>query len=526
MKNSFWLKYGLVIFLALTILSIYGCSLGEFIKDMFVEEYNSTIGCMLHPDDLPCDHWCNPHPCPGESNPPPFDDDDPTSPEPEVDACTGSLFSRVWVSISYMQPGYLWVALEKNEIVVAYSNGIGIAAGPYPALALDIPIDGLQLDTNMYNVSIYLSAESTGVGHPETSIIRKTGDKLRRFSQSIIQKVSQRPLYDHKRNALYAMDYCIYEGDTLNLAVIRPYVNQLDVEIVTGYMPWPESGILWSVGGSVFNAGSISNTGQFIAFGEAPSLGDCFVVAQDINSNFADTVGIQIMPRSPLYCTPDTSYAALEIPLNDAAGIEATINTKYGRLCGDAAQADAHSSSVIYCMVGKNIAGSLYWSQFGFGVERYSDSVWVDTFFFTETMGNYLDVFYSSDQGLNYPLPDINYKYTIRWYPPGVFQSIYEGDSMITITSDTHQIWQTPGTYVMWAGEIYNLEDDMPGTLSSKCTFANPQYIIDTGYLTPAVWTPGKDTLITDDPNEWGASMDTINSVIHKLYIWDKHPIP
>jgi len=95
---------------------------------------------------------------------------------------------------------------------------------------------------------------------------------------------------------------------------------------------------------------------------------------------------------------------------------------------------------------------------------------------------------------------------------------------------DDGTVWQTYadafwtgtlGTSIQWTGEIYNMEDDMPGTAGDKCSFTGCQYRIDGGAAYVDAGLVAGD-VNSDDVNEWGA--EWVSSTA--LNIWDKRPHP
>jgi len=74
------------------------------------------------------------------------------------------------------------------------------------------------------------------------------------------------------------------------------------------------------------------------------------------------------------------------------------------------------------------------------------------------------------------------------------------------------------GNVVEYMGEVWNLEDDMPGTNSSRCVFSALKYYVSN-------WTNTNLTdsdMMSDNISEWG--YNRINGT--NFEIWDKDPLP
>jgi len=71
-----------------------------------------------------------------------------------------------------------------------------------------------------------------------------------------------------------------------------------------------------------------------------------------------------------------------------------------------------------------------------------------------------------------------------------------------------------------WSGEIFNLQDDMPGTATNKCTFTSCQFRQSGGNYVDAGLTAA--SLFSNNFHAWGAELVSATA----FNIWDKHPRP
>lgn len=85
--------------------------------------------------------------------------------------------------------------------------------------------------------------------------------------------------------------------------------------------------------------------------------------------------------------------------------------------------------------------------------------------------------------------------------------------------SHTDSYWKHPGDAVVYQGEIYHIENDMPGTSSNECNFTNCRYKKDGGSYQSAGLAAAN--VLSSDPNEWAAEYVDPNS----FNIWDKYPL-
>lgn len=84
----------------------------------------------------------------------------------------------------------------------------------------------------------------------------------------------------------------------------------------------------------------------------------------------------------------------------------------------------------------------------------------------------------------------------------------------------THAGWQgVTGTHYQWVAEIFNKEDEMVGTVQSKCEFIQCEFILNWGGFQPA--NIQEPDLHTDDAGEWGIEQG-FNAT--QFRVWDKIP--
>ena len=72
---------------------------------------------------------------------------------------------------------------------------------------------------------------------------------------------------------------------------------------------------------------------------------------------------------------------------------------------------------------------------------------------------------------------------------------------------------------MQWTGEIFNKQDDMPGTAADKCSVAECQYRQTKKDYTDADLVAGD--VKSDDAAEWGSEWVSKTA----FNIWDKKPI-
>jgi hypothetical protein len=99
----------------------------------------------------------------------------------------------------------------------------------------------------------------------------------------------------------------------------------------------------------------------------------------------------------------------------------------------------------------------------------------------------------------------------------GAISFYFNGTLWRTLYSDD---WHHTGTRVGWGGEIFNFEDDMPGTYSNPCIISNCHY--NNPDLHNPKFKTGSCSIILTNQTEWGLYI--IND--STFHIWDNNPLP
>ena len=106
-------------------------------------------------------------------------------------------------------------------------------------------------------------------------------------------------------------------------------------------------------------------------------------------------------------------------------------------------------------------------------------------------------------------------RYTVNQETSGIWYYFYSG-SLLVECSDTFWIKNKgTGTAAQYCGEIFNEEDDMPGTAAQPCTFRSLGYKINYGTLTSVTL----QYLTSTDSTKWGFSQTSSG-----FDMWDKCP--
>lgn len=178
----------------------------------------------------------------------------------------------------------------------------------------------------------------------------------------------------------------------------------------------------------------------------------------------------------PCVCTPGRKYANAKFSQTKLIGVRAKIKTRYGKVCCEP-NGDSNAYHVVYVNISGKVSGNLAWAQVGYGRERNAGSKSISTYRYAEMKGKHYVVNYDTGHA---PSEGSRHKYqcdldktTGKW----TFQ--YDGAKWETFSDDG---WKNNlGDFIQWTGEIYNKEDDMPGTATNKCEFTQCQYQKDGG---------------------------------------------
>lgn len=220
-------------------------------------------------------------------------------------------------------------------------------------------------------------------------------------------------------------------------------------------------------------------------------------------------------------CTPKSGggrYYAYAGPKNVAKliGVKAKIKTRYGKVCCEDEGCSTDSAyHVVYANISNN-AGDLRWAQTGWGRERSPGSASIKKYRYAEMKGDAYKVNYDT---ANAPAEGSTHEYKCELdSSTGKWTFSYDGTAWENYTDN---FWKGKmGTDVQWTGEIFNKEDDMPGTSGDKCNFTECQYCVDGKAFQDAKLVAAD--INSDDSSEWGAEHVSGTA----FNIWDKKPLP
>ena len=196
-------------------------------------------------------------------------------------------------------------------------------------------------------------------------------------------------------------------------------------------------------------------------------------------------------------------------------GVSAKIKTRYGKVCcedeGCSTQTGYH---VVYVNI-SNSAGALKWAQCGWGRERNAGSTAIKSYRYAEMNGDNYKVNYDTSHA---PAEGSSHDYECNLdKATGKWTFLYDGTAWENFSDD---FWKgKTGTDVQWTGEIFNKEDDMPGTSGSKCSFTKCKYHVEGAAYRDAGLVAGD--VRSDDSGEWGAEHVSGTA----FNIWDKSPL-
>lgn len=231
-----------------------------------------------------------------------------------------------------------------------------------------------------------------------------------------------------------------------------------------------------------------------------------------------DTVNVKVCT-----CTPKSGggrwYANAKKSVDKAIGVSAKIKTRYGKICcedeGCSTETGYH---VVYVNV-SNSSGTVKWAQTGYGRERSAGSTAIKKYRYAEMNGDNYKVNYDTS---NAPAEGSVHTYECNLNKDtGKWTFLYDGSAWENY-SDNYWKDKT-GTDVQWTGEIFNKEDDMPGTAGDKCTFTECKYHRE-GHAYEGAGLVAGDVGIpspSHDSNEWGEEWVSGTA----FNIWDKKPL-
>lgn len=212
--------------------------------------------------------------------------------------------------------------------------------------------------------------------------------------------------------------------------------------------------------------------------------------------------------------TPGRKYAYMQKRATNLIGTKTKIKTRYAKL---ACEIEGCSTSAAFHAAYANISNSssgLKWAQVGVSRRRNAGSSSIIQYRKAEVQGdNYvidMDTANAPAEGAEHVWACDLDKSTGKWS--------FSQDGTVW-RRYTDAFWSSHlGTVVQWVGEIYNREDDMPGTAGDKCAFTECQYRRDGGSYQDAGFTTSDP--ITSDAAEWGCEHVSATA----FNIWDKNP--
>jgi len=218
-------------------------------------------------------------------------------------------------------------------------------------------------------------------------------------------------------------------------------------------------------------------------------------------------------------CTPGYRYVRASSFVSLPDGITGTIMTRYGNLCCESCGGDANGSQAAWVNLQKNTIGFTQWGQLGYGKQRDEGASTTYAFRYWEVegtgVGNYDRDRYAPESA---PIYGTTHTYKIKFDKTEGKWDFYVGASLWA--SFDHTWWGGKQfNYVAWGGEIKNIEDDMPGTSSLRCSFTGCGYWDEGGdYYDAGFTNPG--SYFTSDFTEWGWAHVSGTA----FDIWDKNP--
>jgi hypothetical protein len=243
---------------------------------------------------------------------------------------------------------------------------------------------------------------------------------------------------------------------------------------------------------------------------------DAIVLAATM-AGFAFLMGsspAQIVPFQATQCQAGRKYCHVT-KSGEATGASSTITTRATTLCGEPSeQTVAHSAAFSGVKIGDT---PTKWAQVGY-IRRRIQGTTVNFQRYAETLaGSDLQTDY--DYYFENGVPSGTHKYRCYLISALFGTWKYEIDDE-PFHQFSHNGWRgVTGTHYQWAAEIRNLKDQMVGTESDKCQFAELQYALNYGAFQDRSLSQGD--LYTDDSNEWGIELCGCS---YSFFVWDKNP--
>jgi hypothetical protein len=221
-------------------------------------------------------------------------------------------------------------------------------------------------------------------------------------------------------------------------------------------------------------------------------------------------------PASTCTCTDSgRKYSSGLVPTADLIGAEASIKTRYGKLCCEGTTATSWAFTSAWTGVTRP-GTPMMWAQIGYRRMRTVGGTAIKTYRYWEVFGTVYNSLFEPSAA-----PADNAQHTYRCEvdtSSGKWSFDVDGTNWKTFT-DAAWVGKT-GTRADYVGEIMNETDDMPGTDTNKCTFRDCKKKSTGGAYVAAGLTTAN--VSSSNAAEWGATRISATG----MDIWDKNPNP
>lgn len=231
-------------------------------------------------------------------------------------------------------------------------------------------------------------------------------------------------------------------------------------------------------------------------------------------------------------------YYVQTVTAQASIGVKVSITPHARKLCGaQGATADAFSAVHAGVTHFDSTNKPLQWAQLGYVKHRIQNGTIVFEGIYAETCADVANIPIDYDVcivNFQHPqcqlgqtigpitdtaLPDTTYVYTCYKIMPNFATWRYEVDTTVLHNYWNLKIAGMTGTHINLTTELLNLEDDCPGTSTTKCTFSTPKYRSTTplwGWAPLGIVAGDKQNM---NSTEWG--LELWNDGIR---MWDKFP--
>lgn len=177
-------------------------------------------------------------------------------------------------------------------------------------------------------------------------------------------------------------------------------------------------------------------------------------------------------------CTPKAGggrwYAYADKNVDKVVGSRAKIKTRYGKVCCEDEDCTTKTGyHVVYANVSNDAGATRLWAQTGYGRERNAGSKTINKYRYAEMNGATYKVNYDT---ANPPAEGAVHLYQCEVdNTTGKWRFLQDGAEWQTFADAGWK--KKTGVTIHFVGEIFNQEDDMPGTDADKCEFTECQYL-------------------------------------------------